>query len=606
MISDTTTADAEAGAGGAMPASFMGGARFVVYPAALAAIVLGFVLLPRVHGNPHLTNAFLLAGAALLVFAAIVASRVRATKRVLEIGFATVKAHYIQAAVQFTIYCWWGWHFRDVYAQAPLIVAQLVYVYALDGLIAFARGRPWRIGFGPLPVIFSTNLLLWFRDDWFALQFAMVTAGVLGKEFIRWRRDGRTTHIFNPSVFGQSLMACVLIATGMTSAATRGEDIAASFERVPHILLLLFGLGLIVQYHFSVTLMTLAAASALCLVNIVYTQVTGVYFFTTMNIGATIFLGLHLLVTDPATSPRSNVGRIVFGALYGLGYCALFQILHDFGVPLFWDKLLPVPILNLLVPAIDRFAHFGIVGRIESGWNRLLPARKLNLAHMGVWIALFTTLVATDFVEGKHEGRTLGFWRKAYEDGKHRADERLLEFTMHGARRGSGEALNMLGKLHLEGKLVAHDEAAAAHFFAQSCRAGYLVGCENVLGGFFFSRRAESPEDVKIALDELEPMCEKAGAGLPCLYVGMAYELGVHRERDEERALELFERGCREGRLECCEALARLMARRGPQDSPEAAQRDANRRALLDEARRRLSRERESAADGAGGGDGTR
>lgn len=576
----------------------MGGARFVVFPALLATIVLGFLLLPRVRENAALARSFLIAGGALLAFAAIVASRVKSSGRVLEIGFSVVKAHYIQAAVQGTIYVWWGWHFRDVYAQIPLILAQLVYVYALDGLIAFARGRPWRIGFGPLPVIFSTNLLLWFRDDWFALQFAMVTAGVLGKEFIRWRRDGRVTHIFNPSVFGQSLMACILIATGMTTAATRGEDIAASFERVPHILLLLFGLGLIVQYHFSVTLMTLAATSALFLVNVTYTQVTGVYFFTTLNIGATIFLGLHLLVTDPATSPRSNLGRVIFGFLYGLGYCGLFHLFQIVGIPLFWDKLLPVPVLNLLVPVIDRLARAGIAGRIEAAWNRSLEPRRLNLAHMGVWIAFFSALFAADFVEGKHEGRTLGFWRKAYEDGKHRAGERLLEFTMHGARKGSGEALNMLGKLHVEGKLVALDHAAAAHFFAKSCRAGYLVGCENVLGEFFFAQHAESPEEVAHALDRLEPECDKAGASQPCLFVGMAYEFGIHRERNDERALELYERGCREGRLECCEALARVMSRREPQSSPKAIEIEARRRALLEEARTRLREATNNDRDG--------
>jgi len=572
-------------------APITGGARLVAFPALLACMLFLFLLLPRVHANSRLIEAFLLAGGSLLVFAAIVTQRVKHSSRVLEISFAAVKAHYVQAAVQATIYLWWGWHWQDVRAQAPLIVAQLVYVYALDGLIAFLRGRPWRIGFGPLPVIFSTNLLLWFRDDWFAMQFVMITAGVLGKEFVLWRRDGRLTHIFNPSVFGQSLMAIGLIATGMTTMATRGEEIASSFERLPHILLLLFGLGLIVQYHFSVTLMTVAATAALCAVNLIYTQVTGVYFFTTMNIGATIFLGLHLLVTDPATSPRTNVGRVIFGALYGLGYCALFQLFHDIGVPLFWDKLLPVPILNLLVPAIDAVARAGFVGRVETRWSSALSPKRLNLVHMTAWVLLFSGLLVSQFVEGKHEGRTLTFWRKSYEEGRHRAGERLLEMTLHGARKGNGESLNMLGKLYLEGDLVPRDEAAAVHFFAESCRAGYLLGGENVLGGFFFGKKAESPEDVARAIDALEPMCEKIGASLPCLYVGMAYEFGEHRAQSDERALELFERGCQEGSLECCEALARVMSRRIPAtDDPLAREVDARRRALIEAAKQRIAR----------------
>lgn len=594
MLSNPVHADPEAPRSApdeSPPASITGGARLVAFPALLACVLFLFLLLPRVHDNPRLIESFLLAGGCLLVFAAIVAQRAKRSGRALEISFAAVKAHYVQAAVQATIYVWWGWHWQDVRAQAPLIVAQLFYVYALDGLIAFLRGRPWRIGFGPLPVIFSTNLLLWFRDDWFAMQFVMVTAGVLGKEFIRWRRDGQLTHIFNPSVFGQSLMAIGLIATGMTSMATRGEEIASSFERLPHILLLLFGLGLIVQYHFSVTLMTVAATAALCAVNLIYTQVTGVYFFTTMNIGATIFLGLHLLVTDPATSPRTNVGRIIFGALYGLGYCALFQLFHDIGVPLFWDKLLPVPILNLLVPVIDAVARAGFVGRVETRWSSALSPKRLNLAHMTAWVLLFSGLLVSQFVEGKHEGRTLAFWRKSYEEGRHRAGERLLEMTVHGARKGNGESLNMLGKLHLEGDLVPRDEAAAVHFFAESCRAGYLLGCENVLGGFFFAKKADSPEAVSRAIDALEPMCEKIGASLPCLYVGMAYEFGEHRAQNDARALELFERGCQDGSLECCEALARVMSRQVPTTAdPLAREADARRRALIDAAKQRIAK----------------
>ena len=48
---------------------------------------------------------------------------------------------------------------------------------------------------------------MWFRADWFMLQFLMVTTGALGKEFIRWRRDGKLTRIFNPSAFGLCLFS---------------------------------------------------------------------------------------------------------------------------------------------------------------------------------------------------------------------------------------------------------------------------------------------------------------------------------------------------------------------------------------------------------------
>ena len=83
-----------------------------------------------------------------------------------------------------------------------------------------------------------------------------------------------------------------------------GEEIAVSFDRPPHIYVEIFILGLIVQALFSVTLVTLSAAAALYVLNLAYTGSTGLYYFVDTNIPVAVFLGLHLLVTDPATSPR--------------------------------------------------------------------------------------------------------------------------------------------------------------------------------------------------------------------------------------------------------------------------------------------------------------
>ncbi len=60
---------------------------------------------------------------------------------------------------------------------------------------------PTRSASGPFPVIFSINLFLWFKPDWFYFQFLMVALGFAAKELIRWDKDGRRAHIFNPSSF---------------------------------------------------------------------------------------------------------------------------------------------------------------------------------------------------------------------------------------------------------------------------------------------------------------------------------------------------------------------------------------------------------------------
>ena len=66
---------------------------------------------------------------------------------------------------------------------------------------------------------------------------------------------------------------------------------------------------------------------------------------------------MHLLFNDPSTSPRTELGRVVFGVMYALGVIALYAVLDYFATPTFYDKLLAVPVMNLLVQSIDRWVQ---------------------------------------------------------------------------------------------------------------------------------------------------------------------------------------------------------------------------------------------------------
>ncbi|MFN0057530.1 MAG: RnfABCDGE type electron transport complex subunit D [Planctomycetota bacterium] len=531
--------------------------RFPVLPMALTFVFFALTLLPSVQANSGLVWTFSGVAATLIAWELLLWTLAARNGRLLRVQFAPIKSHYVQASVQLGIMVYWGVYAESVVAQAPLILAQMLFLYAFEGLVTWSRGRVWRLGFGPLPIVLSTNLLLWFKDDWFVFQFLMLTAGALAKQFITWNRDGRRAHIFNPSAFGQTLFALVLIATGTTQELTWGREIATSFE-TPHMLIVIFCLGLIVQYFFHVTLMTLAAAATLCLVNLIYTGLTDVYFFVNINFAAPIFLGIHLLVTDPSTSPRTSVGRVIFGVLYGLGYCVLFRVLDLYDVPLFWDKLLPVPILNLCVPLIDRLASFGSVGKWNRGWESLLPARSLNFVHMGAWIALFLTMLATGFVAGPHAGNSIPFWKKAVADGKPHAGSSLV--MVAGAQAeggGSGEAFNELGLICMEGKIVKQNRGTAARYFAKACELGNINGCANVAIQYLFLHERRSDADVARAFDQLEAECNRVSNWGICFLVGVAYETGRGRPLDPRRAIELYERSGLEN-LYAVKGLARI------------------------------------------------
>src|SRR4029077_7788581 len=168
--------------------------------------------------------------------------------------------------------------------------------------------------------------------------------------------EGRSAHIFNPSSFPLAIFSLGLMLTG-TSDLTWGKAIASTQFYPPHMYLMLFVIGLPGQFFFGVTSMTMAAVASTYLFGLAYYAITGVYFFYDSYIPIAVFLGMHLLFTDPSTSPRTELGRIIYGALYGLSTVVLSAVLVRASLPAFDDKLLQVPILNLSITLIDRAAR---------------------------------------------------------------------------------------------------------------------------------------------------------------------------------------------------------------------------------------------------------
>ena len=267
-----------------------------------------------------------------------------------------------------------------------LIAAQLVFAYAFDILLTWSRRERYTLGFGPFPVIFSINLFLWFKVDWFYWQFLMIAIGFAAKELIRWNKDGRRAHIFNPSSFPLGLFSLVLIVTG-TTGLTWGPEIAITLLQAPHIYLLIFAVSLPAQVLFGVASMTLSAVATTYGLGLVYYATTGTYLFNNASIPIAVFLGMHLLFNDPSTSPRTELGRIMFGALYGLGVMILFGLLGQNGIPTHYDKLLAVPILNLMIKGIDTLARSRVLGRVDPATiGATLSPRRRNLAYIAVWV----------------------------------------------------------------------------------------------------------------------------------------------------------------------------------------------------------------------------
>ena len=442
----------------------------------------------------HPVVAASLLGAALLLAAwgAVLCAWAGRRGRRLTLEIDPRPQHYVQACAQASVFLYWGWHWPPVRDAAVLVAAQLLFAYAFDLLLAWSRGEAGRLGFGPVPVVFSINLFLWFADDRFHLQLLLVAFAFAAKALIRWERDGRRTHVFNPAAFALAVFGAALLATG-TSDLTRGQDIAVSQFFPPHMYLWIFLAALPGQYLFGVTSMTLAAVAATWLFGLLYFQATGVYYFYDAYIPIAVFLGMHLLFTDPSTAPRTEAGRLLFGALYGAGVVAGYALLAGVGLPTFYDKLLPVPLLNLSAGLLDRAARSGVLRRLDparpgglASEGRVPPPRRRHLAYMAAWAAVFAVMSATGGVGDRHPGQWLPFWQEACAGGRPGACRYLAARLSGHCAAGSGWACNEIGVLLLTRPETAADagepdpRAASAAWFGRGCALGFAAACENL------------------------------------------------------------------------------------------------------------------------------
>ena len=484
------------------------GTRILLLPAAFTLALSAFALLPAIRQNPRLLAAFVGAAAVLWVWNALLFPA-RRGKRTIELEVVLRKQHYVQACSQLAVFLYWGWYWRPVYDFAPFLVAQLIFAYAFDMLLGWSRRTTYTLGFGVFPVIFSVNLFLWFRADWFYLQFAMVALGLAAKEFIRWSKDGRRVHIFNPSSFPLAIFSLALLATG-TSGITWGQNIATTQFYPPQMFWMLFLVGLPGQFFFGVTSMTMSAVLATYAFGWTYFAATGIYFFYDSYIPISVFLGMHLLFTDPSTSPRTELGRILYGILYGLSTMALYALLGRAGMPTFYDKLLQVPLLNLSIQGIDWAVRSRILRRLDPGTliRSLAPYRR-NLAYMSIWAIVFVAMSATQAVGDSHPGQWLPFWRKACLADRAYACPYLADLELNYCHRGSSWACNEAGLLHVAIARSGEDlrrlnPSGATEPFRRGCELGLSVACRNLStlrsGSGAFAAASPAVEDYPIIL----------------------------------------------------------------------------------------------------------
>ena len=439
--------------------------------------LMGLSQISVLQERPVVRASILAAALILLAWSALLFGVLRRGQTV-AFEIVLLRQHYLQACLQGSLILYWGYYWREVYHAAPLIVAQLLFVYAFDSLLSWTHRRYFALGFGPFPIIFSITLFFWFKDQWFYWQFVMVALGILAKEFLRWKRDGINTHIFNPSSFPLAVVSVFLLLAG-TSDMTWGFLVANTENYPPQIYLAIFLIGMPGQYLFGVTPMTMAAVVTTYVCSAVYYAVTGSYFFFDSHVPIAVFLGMHLLFTDPATAPRTELGRIFYGVLYGLTTVVLYDWLLRLGMPGFYDKLLQVPLLNLSAKLLDGLARSTALQRFDpSALGRALAPRRRHLAYMTVWAIAFGGMSASGYVGDSHPGQWMPFWQQACAADKRGACDNLMFLQDGFCQDGSGWACNEFG-IQMARREPSRQRAAMA--FEPACTLRFPAGCDNAI-----------------------------------------------------------------------------------------------------------------------------
>lgn len=353
----------------------------------LLAGAFALLFVPQVEVRGHAWTVMLLCSAGLTAAFLYFVWRQRTAAEKCHVELNLRPTHFVQAMAQGSIYFFVGQYWNGVAQWAPFILYQLIAAFVFDFLLSVYRQNRYKLGFTIFPIVLSINLFMWFKPDYFAGQMAMVFAAILAKAYIVRRIDGRPVHIFNPSALPLAVTAVLVVLVLNSEYVLSTNNIVASYLIPPHFQLFVFAVGLFSHLAGGVAFISLGAVSTLFVIDVLFRTFTGLPPMGDI-VHPSVFIGITLLATDPVTSSKTRVGQIVYGCLYGVGIFITYVTLQAFGYPTYYDKILPVPILNYFAPYFDRI-KVPLWGLMKS------PVWARPWAPVLVYTPIFILLVPT-------------------------------------------------------------------------------------------------------------------------------------------------------------------------------------------------------------------
>ena len=551
---------------------------------------------PKISASSAVSSSLLMAtcGVGLLIMWAI-RIRVRSARRTsVELGARSEdedqwgisvriqRPHLIQTFAQSIVYLGWFASWGVARDQLALLLAQILFAYLVDMALVWRKYRFYRLGFGPIPIVLSTNLFLFFKEDAYYWQWLMIAFAFASREIFRWRRDGRDVHIFNPSAITLTLTTLILITTGQMHLSW-GEMIANSHSTGAYSYELIMIAGLIVMSAFTVGLTIVSAVCVTLVVGELYFFQTGVYRYLDTAIPGAVFLGMNLLVTDPASSPKRRDAKVLYGALYGLSVFILYGILRSFESPptetspglsmAFCDKLLAVPLLNLCSRRLDQITarcaqFFPRALKEVSGWRGFSGVSGRALFVL-LWIALFSFWVHPQVTD--HPGRSTSFWVQACDDTAPKdrgafACENRNRVYLSTCERGALESCHNMAFAYELGEGTPINLPKAEALYHHACKGGQAMSC-NHLGGMLFKRAQETldPQITQSAFEVLKRACQgrifEACTRQATLLTSTLYDRSAWGDQEWASLWALYSQACEGGEPFACLEMSQWLLR---------------------------------------------
>ncbi|MBP46701.1 MAG: hypothetical protein CMH53_02070 [Myxococcales bacterium] len=339
-------------------------------PALWAKATLANAGSDHVHRLGGQLSHMLLATASLWLIAAGLSWRATRSNTGLVIQSRWKLTHVLPASLQLVIFCYWGLYWRALPLFLPALGLQVLWAYGLDAALQIAKKGKWTLSAGPIPIVLSSNLIVLFDVHSWPLSLLVVTVAIGSRSWLR--RAGR--HVFNPSALGVAAVGALNLLWPDLGYGDRAHE----FSIPPHMTELVLLLALIVQIRLPVVLVTGGATLSLWGLRHLGLHVLSPEW-------APVTLILLLFITDPATTPKTQIGRLLFGGLVGLLMGLMGHGLEAIGYSDFYAKVLPLPLVNVASPWLDDAGRW-LVERVKPIERPL--ARQWNWAHVALWLLL--------------------------------------------------------------------------------------------------------------------------------------------------------------------------------------------------------------------------